>query len=204
MRIDSRSERGHREHSGGNHGKSPSLIIVTNHTGIANRPHQPPSAVGSETGSSSVGKNIRFLPRPASTGAYDWPGNGETPQHGGDRLDPDPVADLMVSSQADASHADVWTAATAQAVVLVLVLCVLIAAGFYLMASFRDYTAKDRRDLESDVPNFAEMLARGDITEEEYRMIMAKSHGDSIAECPGRSPSGDRTERSSQGASREG
>lgn len=86
---------------------------------------------------------------------------------------------------------------TVQAVVLVLVLCVLIAAAFFVMARFRDYAAKDWRDPESDVSNFADLLARGYITEEEYRKIVSTSHGDSIADRSDHSPSGPRTERSS-------
>lgn len=86
---------------------------------------------------------------------------------------------------------------TVQAVVLVLVLCVLIAAAFYVMARFRDYAAKDWRDPESGVANFADLLAQGYITEEEYRKIVSTSHGDSIAERLDHSSSGPRTERSS-------
>jgi uncharacterized membrane protein len=70
---------------------------------------------------------------------------------------------------------------TVQAVLGVLVLCILITAAIYLVARFRDYAAEDRPEPESLRANFKEMLRRGDITEAEYRMIQSKSNGDSIA-----------------------
>jgi hypothetical protein len=70
---------------------------------------------------------------------------------------------------------------TVQAVLGVLVLCILIAGALYLVSRFRDYAAENRPTDESLRANFQEMLRRGDITEAEYRMIQSKSNGDSIA-----------------------
>jgi hypothetical protein len=58
----------------------------------------------------------------------------------------------------------------------VLVLCVLIAAAFYLLASFRDYTAEDREETEDVLAKFREMHRKGDISEEEFRTIQATTH----------------------------
>lgn len=95
----------------------------------------------------------------------------------------------MESTWRDRSWGDIWATPTVQAVLSVLVLCVLIAAAFYVMARFRDYTAEDRLEPESGLPNFREMLRRGVITEAEYRMIQSKSNGDSVAVDSSGSPS---------------
>jgi len=79
---------------------------------------------------------------------------------------------------------DMWADPKLQAVTSIVVLGITVAAVFYLMARFRDYAAKDGRDPLSTPLNFEEMLGRGDITEAEYRKIMAKSHGDSISARP--------------------
>lgn len=77
---------------------------------------------------------------------------------------------------------DLLTGPTMQAVVAVLVLCVLIAAGFWLVARFRDYAADDRQDPISPLPNFEEMLRRGEITAAEFRKIQSRSGSDSVTE----------------------
>jgi hypothetical protein len=99
--------------------------------------------------------------------------------------------EVMVSIPADVRPTDpVWTDMWAdpklQAVTSIVVLGITLAAVFYLMARFRDYAAKDGRDPLSVPLNFEEMLGRGDITEAEYRKIMAKSRGDSISARPDR------------------
>jgi hypothetical protein len=80
---------------------------------------------------------------------------------------------------------DIWADPKLQAVTSIVVLCITVAAVFYLMARFRDYAAKDGRDPLSAPLNFEEMLVQGDITEAEYRKIMAKSRGDSTSAGPG-------------------
>lgn len=79
------------------------------------------------------------------------------------------------------SWLDLGTATPVQAVLGMLVLCILLAAAISLMARFRDYTADDRLGPDALRSNFQEMLRRGDITEAEYRKIQSKSYGDSIA-----------------------
>lgn len=66
---------------------------------------------------------------------------------------------------------DLFTSSTAQAVAAVLILCVLIAIGFFLVASFRDYTAQDREPDDDVLANLREMHRRGDINEREFRTI---------------------------------
>ena len=56
-----------------------------------------------------------------------------------------------------------------------LVLCVLIAAGFYVMASFRDYTAQYQEGMPEALDNFEEMHRRGDISDKEFRTIKART-----------------------------
>ncbi|MFK8114129.1 MAG: hypothetical protein AB8B91_18145 [Rubripirellula sp.] len=68
------------------------------------------------------------------------------------------------------------TTPTVQAGAAVLVLCVLIAAGFYLMASFRDYAAEDRETSEDVLVNLSEMHLKGDISDEEFRTIKSRTH----------------------------
>ncbi|HBJ37447.1 MAG TPA: hypothetical protein DDZ51_22370 [Planctomycetaceae bacterium] len=82
---------------------------------------------------------------------------------------------------------DLWTAPTVQAVAGLLVLCILIAVAFNLVSRFRDYAAEDGRDQESVLPNFQEMLRRGEITAAEYRKIQTRSDGVSVVEQTQRS-----------------
>lgn len=58
----------------------------------------------------------------------------------------------------------------------VVVLCVLIAAAFYLLASFRDYAAEDREETPDVLANFREMHLKGDISDEEFRTIQSTTH----------------------------
>jgi hypothetical protein len=81
----------------------------------------------------------------------------------------------------ESTWTDLGTSPTLQAILGVLVLGILIAVAFYLVARFRDYAAGDRPQPDSLRSNFQEMLRRGEITEAEYRMIQSKSYGDSIA-----------------------
>jgi uncharacterized membrane protein len=69
-----------------------------------------------------------------------------------------------------------------QAVAGLLVLCILIAVAFNFVSRFRDYAAEDWRDHESVLPNFQEMLRRGEITAAEYRKIQSRSNGVSVVE----------------------
>lgn len=51
----------------------------------------------------------------------------------------------------------------------------VIAAGsaitFYVARSFRDYTDEDQQDTDSMLANLQEMHRKGDITDEEFRVI---------------------------------
>ncbi|MEM1068508.1 MAG: hypothetical protein AAGG48_05095 [Planctomycetota bacterium] len=57
-----------------------------------------------------------------------------------------------------------------------LVLCVLIAAGFYLVSIFRDYADEDQQDPDELLANLREMHRKGDISDQEFRNIQAKTH----------------------------
>ena len=64
---------------------------------------------------------------------------------------------------------------TVQAGLAIVVLCVLIASGFYLVSIFRDYAADDRDEAIDMLANLREMHKRGDISDEEFRIIEAKT-----------------------------
>ena len=71
---------------------------------------------------------------------------------------------------------DFITTPTVQAGVAVLILCVLIAAGFYLVSIFRDYAANDHQGADDMLANLREMHLQGDISDEEFRTIQAKTN----------------------------
>ena len=71
---------------------------------------------------------------------------------------------------------DVFADPAVRAGASVLILCVLIAAAFYVMASFRDYTAEDQVNTEDVLANLREMHLKGDISDEEFRTIQASTH----------------------------
>lgn len=89
---------------------------------------------------------------------------------------------------------DFLTTPTAQAGFAVLILCVLIALGFYLVSSFRDYAADDREVTPDVLANLQEMHRKGDISDEEFRTIQATTHQQSTKSVgSGESPvSGDK------------
>ena len=68
---------------------------------------------------------------------------------------------------------DIFASPAAPAVAAVAVLCILIAAGFYLVSSFRDYAAEDRERGADPLENLREMHRKGDISDEEFRTIQA-------------------------------
>ncbi|TWT52591.1 hypothetical protein Pla22_02150 [Rubripirellula amarantea] len=57
----------------------------------------------------------------------------------------------------------------------VVILCVLIAAAFYIVASYRDYVAGDQEVASDALANLREMHRKGDITDEEFRTIQART-----------------------------
>lgn len=79
-----------------------------------------------------------------------------------------------------ASWSDVWTVPWTRAVACLVVLCILIAVGFYVVSTFRDYAGNDRQAPYFADSNLQEMLRRGDISEAEFRTIQSKSHGVSV------------------------
>ena len=70
---------------------------------------------------------------------------------------------------------DFFAAPTVQAGIAVLILCVLIAAAFYLVSSFRDYTVQDQASTPEALDNLEEMHRRGDISDAEFRTIKART-----------------------------
>ena len=68
---------------------------------------------------------------------------------------------------------DIFASPAAPAIAAVLVLCILIAAGFYLVSSYRDYAAEDRESEVDPLENLREMHRKGDISDEEFRTIQA-------------------------------
>jgi hypothetical protein len=71
---------------------------------------------------------------------------------------------------------DVFADPAIRAGASMLILCVLIAAAFFIMAIFRDYTAQDRENPEDVLANLREMHVKGDISDEEFRTIQSATH----------------------------
>ena len=65
---------------------------------------------------------------------------------------------------------------TVQLGIGVVVLGILIAAGFYLVSIFRDYAADDQDNGSGALSNFEEMHRKGDISDQEFRTIQARTH----------------------------
>ena len=57
-----------------------------------------------------------------------------------------------------------------------LILCVLLVIGVYLLSIFRDYAAEDWEEPVQGIANLEEMHAKGDISDEEFRTIQSRSH----------------------------
>jgi uncharacterized membrane protein len=58
----------------------------------------------------------------------------------------------------------------------IVVLCFLIAAGFYLVSIFRGYAADDPDNTIDELANLEEMHRKGDISDQEFRTIQARTH----------------------------
>jgi uncharacterized membrane protein len=71
---------------------------------------------------------------------------------------------------------DFLTTSVYQAGFSVLILCVLLVVGVYMVSIFRDYAAEDREDPHKGIANLEEMHAKGDISDEEFRTIQSRSH----------------------------
>lgn len=71
---------------------------------------------------------------------------------------------------------DLFESPSVQAGVSILVLCFLIAAGFYLVSIFRDYAADDQEEASRVLANLEEMHRKGDISDQEFRIIKARTH----------------------------
>lgn len=70
---------------------------------------------------------------------------------------------------------DFFSSPVVQAATAVVVLCILISAAFYLVASYRDYVADDREMSSDALFKLQEMHRKGDISEEEFRTIQART-----------------------------
>ena len=68
---------------------------------------------------------------------------------------------------------DLFATPTVQVVIGLLVLSVLIRGALYLLSSFRDYTAEDKEPINGALSNLEEMHLKGDISDEEFRTILA-------------------------------
>ncbi|MDE0862703.1 MAG: hypothetical protein OSA98_02880 [Rubripirellula sp.] len=71
---------------------------------------------------------------------------------------------------------DFLTKPDVQAGLALLVLSVLLVAGFYLVSIFRDYAAEDRDNTQEVLSNLQEMHFKGDISDEEFRTIQSTTH----------------------------
>jgi uncharacterized membrane protein len=77
---------------------------------------------------------------------------------------------------------ELFAAPTTQAVLGVLVLCIVSGAGFYLVSSFRDSAANDRSEPLDRQAFLREIRREGDISELEYRTIQSAVDGRSARE----------------------
>ena len=66
---------------------------------------------------------------------------------------------------------DFLTTSVYQAGFALLILCVLLVIGVYLVSIFRDYAAEDREDPPEGIANLEEMHRKGDISHQEFRNI---------------------------------
>ena len=71
---------------------------------------------------------------------------------------------------------DFFSNTTVQAGLSVVILCILIAIGFYLVSSYRDYTAQDQEIAEATLESLKELHLKGEISDEEFRTILATTH----------------------------
>ena len=69
-----------------------------------------------------------------------------------------------------------------------LIVIIVSAAAFFLVARLRDYTNGDWDSTSGGLLNFEEMRLKGDISEEEFRTIQAASHGTDEADAPENRP----------------
>lgn len=65
-----------------------------------------------------------------------------------------------------------------------LILIILSATTFFLVARLRDYTNGDRESTYDGLLNFEEMRLKGDISEEEFRTIQAASRQSDEGHAP--------------------
>jgi uncharacterized membrane protein len=63
-----------------------------------------------------------------------------------------------------------------RAVLGLLIMCVLIAAAFYLVSILRDYADEDRENSTEALAILQEMHLKGDISDKEFRTIEATTH----------------------------
>ncbi len=70
---------------------------------------------------------------------------------------------------------DIFTSPVVQAATAVVILCILISAAFYLVATYRDYVADDQETPSDELLNLLEMHRKGDISDEEIRTIKART-----------------------------
>ena len=92
----------------------------------------------------------------------------------------EPVEAFVMSELIDSSWWDMWTMPWARAVIGLVVLCIMIAVGFYVVSIFRDYAGNSRQVTFFADSNLQEMLRQGVISQAEFRTIQSKSYGVSI------------------------
>ena len=64
-----------------------------------------------------------------------------------------------------------WSSTTAQVVILLAGLAVMVAVGFYLVRRFRGGAEEDQPSASDLLTNFGELHSRGELSEQEYRTI---------------------------------
>ncbi|MEM9826145.1 MAG: hypothetical protein AAF958_06125 [Planctomycetota bacterium] len=73
---------------------------------------------------------------------------------------------------------DILAEPVTRVVLGLVVLCVLVAAAYFVVSIFRDYGDDVHLDPDQMLSNLEEMRQRGDISEEEFRTIQASNRAD--------------------------
>ncbi|MCC9641735.1 hypothetical protein LOC71_05575 [Rhodopirellula sp. JC740] len=76
---------------------------------------------------------------------------------------------------------DVIAKPAVQAGIALVVLAILIALAFWVLARLRDYTTDDQLEAPELLANLEEMRRKGDISEEEFRTIQAATRSTSAS-----------------------
>lgn len=102
-----------------------------------------------------------------------------------------PVDSEASTAQVDPTATDATTDPLVRLVIGLVILSVMIAAAFWVMAKFFGDPDQTAETPEPMLSNLEEMLARGDISEEEFRRISDSARQRDLRDEPGTEPTDD-------------